>query len=157
METNISCGFNKIIREKIAAYLREEHQLKQRLSALPAIFRHRFKSCEMHIKGFNYFFAATEIACCELALALYKTVPAEAYSRIGDKELQKFGDCLNTEQRWYALSLANALSVDGITKPALPHLEKFHVMRLHPLGTYESYADMIVRIFRYRQSSAFAA
>ena len=78
METNISCGFNKIIREKIAAYRREEHQLKQRLSALPAIFRHRFKSCEMHIKGFNYFFAATEIACCELALALYKTVPAEA-------------------------------------------------------------------------------
>lgn len=55
METNISCGFNKIIREKIAAYRREEHQLKQRLSALPAIFRHRFKSCEMHIKGFNYF------------------------------------------------------------------------------------------------------
>lgn len=99
METNISCGFNKIIREKIAAYRREEHQLKQRLSALPAIFRHRFKSCEMHIKGFNYFFAATEIACCELALALYKTVPAEAYSRIGDKELQKFGGCLNTEQR----------------------------------------------------------
>lgn len=37
METNISCGFNKIIREKIAAYRREEHQLKQRLSALPAI------------------------------------------------------------------------------------------------------------------------
>lgn len=81
-----------------------------------------------------------------MALALYKTVPAEAYSRIGDKELQKFGGCLNTEQRWYALSLANALSADGITKPALPHLEKFHVMRLHPLGTYESYADMIVRI-----------
>ena len=57
----------------------------------------------------------------------------------------------------YALSLTNALSADGITKPALPHLEKFHVMRLHPLGTYESYADMIVRIFRYRKSSAFAA
>lgn len=143
------------IRRKISLFQEQKDYLTAREQRLPAIFRYRIASLRQQIKGFNYFYLALEISCCELALHLHAVYPLGNHQKISPNDLLKLQTDLTMEQRWYALGLANALFADEMTSPKLPDLEKFHIMRAYPLWREENYWLSIGRIVHYRNSSAF--
>ncbi len=143
------------MRRKIRLFREQEQVLSVRLQKLPPIFRCRIASLQQQIKGFNYFYLALEISCCELALRLHAAYPLGKYQKVCQDNLSKLQTDLTLEQRWYALGLANALFADEMTDPKLPDLEKFHIMRAYPLWREENYWLSICRIVHYRNSPAF--